>query len=83
MSEDVWPFISSISDLKKRQFEIGENSHLADRDLFTNINEKSFVFISPETINDDFLDYFKKISGITDIEILVPKNNSGLICEMY
>lgn len=81
MSEDVWPFISSISDKKKRRFEVEENSHLADRELFTNSNESSFVFITPEKLQENFVEYFKKLSGITDIEVLVPKNNSGQICK--
>jgi hypothetical protein len=81
MSEDVWPFISSISDNKKRQFEIEENAHLGDRELFTNINEQSFVFITAENVKPDFFEYFKEISGISDIEVLVPSNNSGQICE--
>ena len=49
MSEDVWPFISSISDRNKRQFEIEENSHLGDRELIANINENSIILITPET----------------------------------
>ena len=81
MSEDVWPFISSISDRNKRQFEIEENSHLGDRELFANINENSFILITPEPVKLEFLDYFKKISGISDIEVFVPENNSGQICE--
>ena len=33
MSEDVWPFISSISDKKMFEFEIEDNAHLGDRDI--------------------------------------------------
>ena len=56
MSEDVWPFISSISDRNKRQFEIEENSHLGDRELFANINENSFILLPPEPVKLEFLE---------------------------
>jgi hypothetical protein len=77
MSEDVWPFISAISNKKARKFEIDEASHLADRELFTNINEANFVFITPEPVKKPFLEYFQQVSGIKNIEILVPSKNSG------
>jgi hypothetical protein len=46
ISEDVWPFINSISGDKAREFEINENSFLSDRDLFCrqhfNKNKKNY-----------------------------------------
>lgn len=81
MSEDVWPFISAISNPQKRQFEISENANLCDRELFSNINEKHLVFISPQLIAHEFIEYFKKISEISTLELLVPKKHSGQICE--
>ena len=35
LSEDVWPFISAMSDPTARKQEIEENADLGDRDLFS------------------------------------------------
>lgn len=81
MSEDVWEFISSITDEKQHKYELDENSHLADRELFTNINEQNLIFISPEPLEETFIQYFKQLSGIREVTVLVPDSHSGLICE--
>ena len=77
LSEDVWPFIEAISDDRKRAIEIEENANLADRDLFTTSEESDLVFISPKAIDENFVEYYKNLSGIRKLEILTPKHHSG------
>lgn len=81
LSEDVWPFIENISDLKEKQNEIEENSLLADRDLFSLSQESKIVLVSPKTNSKAFLDYFKDLFNIKSAKILTPKGNSGEICK--
>lgn len=81
LSEDVWPFIEAIGDKKARRQEIEENANLADRDLFSMSDEFEFTFITPKKLNPYFVDYFKKLCMMRDLEILVPQKHSGLICE--
>jgi len=81
LSEDVWPFIENISDTKARNTEIEENANLADRDLFSLAGEDRIVLITPKPISDEFLNYFKEVLGKKQIEVLVPQNHSGKICE--
>lgn len=81
LSEDVWPFISNITDPKAREYEIEENAFLVDRDLFSLAQEDRIVLLSPKPISKEFISYFVSLFGIKHIEILVPKNHSGKICE--
>lgn len=80
MSEDVWPFISAMSDTRSRLLEIEENIYLADLRLFMFANEDSdILFVSPTEMSDTFITYFKFLFGIKQIRILVPKKHSGVM----
>ena len=81
MSEDVWPFISAISDVEARRFEVEENANLADRELFSISDENDAVFVSPKKIHPSFLEYYKKLFNIKTIKIIVPKVHTGVISE--
>lgn len=81
MSEDVWPFISAISDTRARLSEIEENVYLADLRIFLFANEDAdILFVSPTAISDEFLSYFKSVCGNKTIRVIVPKKHSGVIC---
>lgn len=80
LSEDVWPFIEAITDPEKKRIEIVENASLSDRDLLTTAEESDLVFISPNPLQEDFVQYYKDLFGIRKLEILIPKNHSGEIC---
>jgi len=81
LSEDVWPFIENISNLKARNTEIEENANLADRDLFSLARQERIVLITPKPVSGEFLNYYKDLFGKRQIEVLVPQNHSGKICE--
>jgi len=81
MSEDVWPFISSIRDKKIREAEIEDNAILAERDLFLFSGEDNVLYIAPHSISDAFLSYFTRLTGIKNFRVVVPKHHSGVICE--
>lgn len=81
MSEDVWPFISGMSDTQSRKLEIEENAYLADLRLFLFADaDSNCIFISPTAMSDAFIEYFKSLCGVRNIRVLVPKtNHSGVI----
>ncbi len=81
LSEDVWPFIETMGNKKARMSEIEENANLADRDLFSMAEEFEFTFITPKKLDPHFVNYFIKVCMMREMEVLVPKKNSGLICE--
>ncbi len=81
ISEDVWPFISAISDSQTKVFEIEENARLADRDLFTNADEENLLLILPSAPEPDFVNYYFNVFGKRQMQILVPKIHTGEICE--
>lgn len=80
MSEDVWPFISAISDNNAKQFEIEENANLQDRVLLTNVDEDNVTFVLPRPIPDTFLAYYKDVFGKNNIRIVTPNKHTGEIC---
>lgn len=81
LSEDVWPFISAISDPITRRSEIEENAiSLVDRDLFTLSGEDHVLFLTPTKISNSFLGYFRELTGRRDFEIITTKVHSGEIC---
>ncbi len=80
LSEDVWPFISAMSDPVARKAEINENATLADRDLFSLASENHVLFICPKPIGNTFLSYFEELTGKRNFDILSPVNHSGEIC---
>ena len=81
LSEDVWPFIEAYGDKKLQAWEIKENANLTDKDLFSMAEEFEFTFITPRSIDPLFVEYYKKLCMVRDLEILVPKNHSGRLCE--
>lgn len=81
MSEDVWSFISAMSDKEARMREIEENADLGDRDLFSFCAEESMIFALPCPVDGGFIDYFTSLFGKRNFRILVPKKHSGVICE--
>lgn len=82
MSEDVWPFISAMSDNRTRLYEIEENVYLSDLRLFLFAGESGeVVFVSPTAISSGFYEYFQTLFGTKKIQFLVPKRHSGVICE--
>lgn len=81
LSEDVWPFIQTIGDKKARMSEIEENANLADRDLFSMAEEFEFTFIAPKKLDPHFVKYFIDVCMMREMEVLVPKMKTGIICE--
>ena len=81
MSEDVWPFISAMSDAKAKLFEIKENADLGDRDLFSCADEDNILFVLPEPVDENFLAYYAELFGKKNIRFVTPKKHSGVICE--
>lgn len=81
MSEDVWPFISAMSDAKARAYEVQENADLGERDLFSCADEDNILYIFPQGVDDAFFQYYTKLFGKRRIRILVPQKHSGVICE--
>jgi hypothetical protein len=80
LSEDVWPFISAMSNPAARKVEIDENARLADRDLFSLAGENHVLFVSPKPISDEFLQYYRDLIGTKNFEIAVTERHSGEIC---
>ena len=80
MSEDVWPFISAISDPVERRSEIEENATLSDQHLFTLSGEDHVIAITPKTVSDNFLNYFRDLTGKRDFDIMTTREHTGEIC---
>lgn len=81
LSEDVWPFIESFGDKKQQTWEIEENANLADKDLFSMAEEFEFTFITAKPLDPPFVEYYKKLCMVRDLEVLVPDKHTGLLCE--
>jgi len=82
MSEDVWPFINSMTDKKARAKEIQWNVYLSDMRLFMFCNEDSPVyFVCPQGVSEEFMSYFKELFGNRRITILTTAIHSGAICD--
>jgi len=82
MSEDVWPFISAISDDNARSKEVVENAYLADVRMFQFAGSSDDVlFITPQNISHGFLEYFRSLFGQKNILVLTTGQHSGVICE--
>jgi hypothetical protein len=80
LSEDVWPFISAMSDPAVRKHEIDENARLSDRDLFSVAGENHVLFISPKPVSPDFLKYYRDLIGTKNIDVATTSHHSGEIC---
>ncbi len=81
LSEDVWSFISEISDLEARLREINENSLLSDRDLLSFAGKDNIRMILPQSIEPLFWEYNTKLFGKKNADVWVPKQNTGQICK--
>jgi len=81
--EDEWSFISTISDKEERRTEVENCNSSAECYLFANADENEFTYISPKPISSEFKKYFQRLVGATKIDILVPRNNSHLICKDF
>lgn len=81
MSEDVWPFISSISDKRMFEFEIEDNAHLGDRDIFAVSPNGEILCILPRPISEEYLSYYKSIMNVSNVRVTVPSKHTGEICE--
>ncbi len=77
MSEDVWPFISSLEDTKLRTFEMNENDNMSDWNLFSFAPNKQGVFITPRGASEEFLSYVTRVTGAKNIRVLTPRRHSG------
>lgn len=80
ISEDVWPFISAMSDAQAKVFEIEENARLADRELVTHAAESDELLILPDHIDPKFIDYYFEVFNPKRIRIVTPKIHTGEIC---
>ncbi len=81
LSEDVWPFISAMSDKQVQKMEIEENADLGDRDLFSFCAEDAMIFVLPRPVDKVFFEYFTTLFGKRNFHVQVPKVHSGVICE--
>lgn len=81
MSEDVWPFISSISDKRMFEFEIEDNAHLGDRDIFAVAPNGGILCVLPRPVSTAYLSYYQQIMNITNARVIVPPKHTGEICE--
>lgn len=81
MSEDVWPFISSISDKRMFAFEIEDNAHLGDRDIFAVAPNGGILCVLPRQISQEYFSYYKSIMNVTNVQVAVPQKHTGEICE--
>ncbi|MCX6732986.1 MAG: hypothetical protein NTV98_05600 [Candidatus Roizmanbacteria bacterium] len=81
--EDEWSFITTISDKEERRKEIESCNSSAECYLFANADENEFTYISPKPISSEFKKYFQRLVGATKIDILVPKNDTHLICKDF
>ncbi len=80
-SEDVWPFIEAYGDKKLQAWEIDENANLTDKDLFSMAEEFEFTFITPKPLDPLFVEYYKNLCQVRDLEVLVTKKHTGKLCE--
>lgn len=80
MAEDVWPFISAMSNVVEQRAEVEGCANLADRDLFSNVDEANLTIITPREIDPDFLQQIYHLVGKKKWNFLVPNKHSGQIC---
>ncbi len=78
--EDEWSFLSTIQPIEKRYQMINDCNSTSDSYLFANAGENDFIYISPISINKQFIEYFQNITGNRSVTIYVPQLRTGLIC---
>lgn len=82
MSEDIWPFISAMSDANARSAEIVENAYLGDSRMFQFSGEDSDVlYITPQGVSDQFLNYYRSLFPHTNLTVLTTGQHSGVSCD--
>lgn len=82
MSEDVWPFISAMSNPDARSAEIVENAYLGDSRLFQFAGETdSVIYITPQGMSERFLVYFRALFPNTHVSVITTGQHSGVICD--
>lgn len=81
LSEDVWPFIEAYGDKSLQAWEIKENANLSDKDLFSMSENSAFTFITAKPLDPLFVEYYKKLCNVKEVEVLVPKKHTGLLCQ--
>lgn len=80
VSEDVWPFITQMSDPQVKQREIEENSLFSDRDLLAFGGKDHTRIILPHQVEPSFWQYYLKTFGNKNTEVWVPQKHTGEIC---
>ncbi len=80
-SEDVWPFINSISNKKEHKSEIEWCADVAERDVISISNEINPIFICPKKINKLYIKYIEDLFETKEIKTLTPNIHSGEICK--
>ncbi|HLD24780.1 MAG TPA: hypothetical protein VJB96_02570 [Patescibacteria group bacterium] len=82
MSEDVWPFISAMSDANAKSAEILENVYLGDLRMFQFADESEPVlYVTPHGVSDAFLEYYKSLFPQSHLSVLTTGQHSGVISE--
>lgn len=81
LSEDVWPFICSLSNEEARRAEIEDNLNTADRDLFALIGLDNLICVLPIPVSRAFLDYYQSLCPAKKVEVLAPARHSGCVCD--
>lgn len=82
MSEDVWPFISAMSDANARSAEIVENGYLGDVRMFQFAGvDDEVLYITPQGVSEQFKNYFQTLFPDTHISVLTTGQHSGVICD--
>lgn len=82
MSEDVWPFITAMSNPDAKSAEIVENGYLGDSRMFQFAGEKDEVlYITPQSVSDQFLSYYHELFPDTKLTVLTTAQHSGEISE--
>lgn len=76
ISEDVWPFISSLT-IKEKQAEITENAFLAAHDLFAFTKHDSIRIIIPQALDPQFWQYYQEKFSHQDFQYLFPEKHHG------
>ncbi len=78
MSEDIWPFISTVTTPALKQYEIVENDLYADREYLTFPELEVSVFIAPQIISPEFVHWIQSVvRKKQEITVLVPTKNTG------
>jgi hypothetical protein len=81
LSEDVWPFIQSLSP-KARKHELAENCRLAGHEYLgirAQFVRQAVTFVCPTPINPEYLDYLNRLFP-GNVRLAHPQTHSGRLC---